>query len=321
MEQFQLYRQHGVVGKLHNFVQAVCCSHKRCELFLSTFTDLAKEDPIWKFVNLQLLQDGGVRWHLVYVMLLRCQELREPIVAFQRKYKQQQRVDKEFSSGDDEGQHYSPVLDALSDDDWLEVDELINFLKVPYDLCKALEGNNSVSGFGSLWQTIVNLQALWQHYNYQSLAIDDDDDSYFATAVKFGLQKLNTYWEKLILDPKYSYYTVATALHPMLRLNWFKSTWRDFDDWHKKAEYSLNKMFDKYSAATSDSQEDEIEAKQQHQRRKLPASYANNPLAAVMQVDLAYFYGNHGSKRRKRENELANYIDDLNEDFNRDDDY
>jgi hypothetical protein len=107
----------------------------------------------------------------------------------------------------------------------------------------------------------------------------------------------------------------------MLRLNWFKSTWRDFDDWHKKAEYSLNKMFDKYSAATSDSQEDEIEAKQQHQRRKLPASYANNPLAAVMQVDLAYFHGNHGSKRRKRENELANYIDDLNEDFNRDDDY
>ena len=80
-------------------------------------------------------------------------------------------------------------------------------------------------------------------------------------------------------------------------------------------------MFDKYSAAVSDSQENEMEAEQQHQRRKLLASYANNPLAAVMQVNLAYFHGNHRSKRRKRENEPANYINDLNKDFNRDDDY
>ena len=72
MDQFRLYRQHGVVGKLHNFVRAVCASHKRRELFLSTFNDLGDEDPTWKFVKLQLLQDGGICWHLVYVMLLRC---------------------------------------------------------------------------------------------------------------------------------------------------------------------------------------------------------------------------------------------------------
>jgi hypothetical protein len=83
-------------------------------------------------------------------MLLHCQELREPIVAFQRKYKQQQRVNKEFSSSNNKGQHYSPVLDALSDNNWLKVDKLINFLKVPYNLYKALEGNNSMSGFSSL---------------------------------------------------------------------------------------------------------------------------------------------------------------------------
>ncbi|KAF2633121.1 hypothetical protein BU25DRAFT_454235 [Macroventuria anomochaeta] len=120
-------------------------------------------------------------------MLLRCQELRKPIVVFQRKYKQQAKTNKEFASGDDAGQHDDPVLDALSDNDWLKVDELIKFLKVPYDLCKALEGNNSVSGFGSLWHTIVNLQALWQHYEACISKFDHDDVSYFATAVELGL--------------------------------------------------------------------------------------------------------------------------------------
>jgi hypothetical protein len=40
-----------------------------------------------------------------------------------------------------------------------------------------------------------------------------------------------------------------------------------------------------------------------------------------MEVDQGYFHGNHGSKRRKRDNELDDYIDDLNEDLNRDEGY
>jgi hypothetical protein len=48
--------------------------------------------------------------------------------------------------------HYNPILDALSEDNWLGVDESIVFLKVPYDICKAPEGSDSVSGFGPLWQ-------------------------------------------------------------------------------------------------------------------------------------------------------------------------
>ena len=100
IEQFRLYRKHGVVGKLHNFVRAVCASHKRRELFLSVFNELGSDDPTWKLVKLQLLLDGGVRWHSVYVMLLRCREVREPIKAFQRKYRQVVKVDKEFGVDD-----------------------------------------------------------------------------------------------------------------------------------------------------------------------------------------------------------------------------
>lgn len=319
MEQFILYRKHGVVGKLHNFVRAVCASHKRREMFQSVFDDLGTEDPTWRFVRLQLLQDGGVRWHSVYVMLLRCQELREPIRAFQRKYRLAVKSDKEFDDDDDSaGSPYNPVLDSLSDDDWLEVNELINFLKVPYDLCKALEGSNNVSGFGSLWQTIVNLQALWKHYNDAVERLDQNDDSYFASAVRFGLEKLNSYWQKLVIDPNTSYYTVATALHPRLRLNWFKSSWKQWPTWQRKADISFRTVFTKYLAA--EIEPDEIQEEQLRQR-KLPASYVNNPLAAITEVDQQYLHGNHGHKRQKRSSQIDEYIDNLNEDLCRDEAY
>jgi hypothetical protein len=85
-------------------------------------------------------------------MLLCCQALRKSVKSFQRKHRQQVKNDKEFVSEDNgEGQHYNPLFDTLSNNNWIEVDELIDFVRVPYDLCKALEGNN-VSGFGSLWQ-------------------------------------------------------------------------------------------------------------------------------------------------------------------------
>ena len=177
-------------------------------------------------------------------MLLCCQALRKPVKSFQRKHRQQVKNDKEFVSEDDgEGQHYNPLFDTLSNNNWIEVDELIDFVRVPYDLCKALEGNN-VSGFGSLWQTVINLQALWQYYSEDASSFDDNDDSYFASALKFGLEKLNTYWKKLIIKPRYSYYTIVTALRPRLCLSWFKSAWLDFDDWQKKADISFHKKFD-----------------------------------------------------------------------------
>ncbi|KAF2621112.1 hypothetical protein BU25DRAFT_324358, partial [Macroventuria anomochaeta] len=69
------------------------------------------------------------------------------------------------------------------------------------------------------------------------------DESYFKSAVKYGLEKLNTYWEKLVIEPTPSFYTISTALHPRLRLNWFKSHWRDYRDWQRKADNSFRTIF------------------------------------------------------------------------------
>jgi hypothetical protein len=59
-------------------------------------------------------------------------------------------------------------------------------------MIKRLEDNNSASGFGSLWQTLTNSQALWALY---STATDRPHCSKcFKYAVSFGLRKLNTYF-------------------------------------------------------------------------------------------------------------------------------
>ncbi|KAJ4390291.1 hypothetical protein N0V91_011422, partial [Didymella pomorum] len=40
-----------------------------------------------------------------------------------------------------------------------------------------------------------------------------------------------------------------------------------------------------------------------------------------MEVDQEYLHGNHGHKRHKRSSQLDEYIDDLNEDLNKDEAY
>jgi hypothetical protein len=59
-EQFRLFRQLGVVSRLHNFVNAVCVSHKHRELFNEVQEEVNNE-LLQSFATLKLRQDGGVQ--------------------------------------------------------------------------------------------------------------------------------------------------------------------------------------------------------------------------------------------------------------------
>jgi hypothetical protein len=83
-------------------------------------------------------------------------------------------------------------------------------------MTKRLKGNNSQSGFGSLWQTLPNLQALWVYY---SDAKERPLSQYIASAVSFRWEMLNSYFHTLIIEPDVSYYSVATLFYLRLRLN------------------------------------------------------------------------------------------------------
>jgi hypothetical protein len=210
-DQFTKFRQLGVVGKLHNFVNAVCSSHKRCKLFQLVQKDANLEDSIYTTSTLQLRQASGVRWHSTYLMLLRCYKLKKTIQSYIKALWVSTTIKVE-----DGGSEYDPHTDALSDLEWDEVEEIVDFLQPAYEMTKRLEGDNCVSGFGSLWQTLPNLQALWAHYDDANKCLHKS--KFFATAVAFGKAKLDHYLDTLILKPDVSLYAVATALNPKLRV-------------------------------------------------------------------------------------------------------
>jgi hypothetical protein len=130
------------------------------------------------------------------------------------------------------------------------------------------------------------------------------------SVVAFGFEKLNTYYNTVILKPDVSYYTVATALHPKLCMNWFKTQWKNFLTWHKKAESSIRRTFKAYV----DDVEEESQQSQQPLpplRRKLPSTNTSTNLyERTTEVDL-YLLTNAKNKRQKRVNQLDEYFDAL----------
>jgi hypothetical protein len=209
LDQFKL----GAVSKLHNFVNAVCASHKRREAFHDMQKQYNKEELIYNFISLQLMQDGSVRWQSVYLMLLCCREFREVIKRFIQKLWPDNNNNNSSNTNASVTNKYDPMANKLTDEEWDEVEKLVNFLQALYEMTKRLEGNLSSSGFGSIWQILINLQALGAMYTNQ---IERPHNKFIVAAIKFGRKKLYTYFNKLLMQPKVSFYAVALTLHPKL---------------------------------------------------------------------------------------------------------
>lgn len=123
VDQFKLYKERGVVSKLHNFINAVCASYKRREAF-KRCQQLSDDDELWEHFTLNLVQAEGVRWHSTYLMLLCCRELRGAIRVYQREIRasdtrQVSEIDKAAAEALDE---------RITEDDWDKVNRLIDFL-------------------------------------------------------------------------------------------------------------------------------------------------------------------------------------------------
>jgi hypothetical protein len=179
-------------------------------------------------------------------MLLCCLELKEHINCFIRRLGGHEASNNNL--------HYSPPTHTVTEDAWEDVKALVDFLEAPYQMTKWLEGNNSGNGFGSLWQTLLNLQALWIHFKE---ARKQENSEFMANAVALGFEKFNTYFTTLIYEPDVSYYTVATALNSVPYLSWFQTQWKHYPQWVTKAQNLLKKVFDDYvkqDAAANDNE-------------------------------------------------------------------
>ncbi|KAK7179410.1 hypothetical protein PSPO01_14565 [Paraphaeosphaeria sporulosa] len=90
-----MFRARGAVGKLHKIQR-----------------DVLDRDKLFSFSTLNLIMDGGIRWHSVYLMLLRCLDLRDSI----RRFFKLARADSSTTDG-----KYNRTVDSLTDDEWDEI--------------------------------------------------------------------------------------------------------------------------------------------------------------------------------------------------------
>jgi hypothetical protein len=249
-------------------VNAVCAFYKHRELFSSVQLGVNNE-LLYSFNTLELCQDGSVCWNSVYLKLLCCLEPKEHINRFIRRHSSHEASDNNLN--------YSSLTNAITEDAWDDIKALLNFLEAPYQMTKRLEGNNSSNGFGSLWQTLPNLQALWVHFEE---ARKQENSEFMANAVTLGFKKLNTYFITLIYEPDISYYTITTALNSALSLNWFLAQWKHYPQWVTKAQKLLKKVFDDYVKQNAASDNDKLREPPSSQR-KLPASDLYSRATAV----------------------------------------
>ena len=146
---------------------------------------------------------------------------------------------------------------------------------------------------------------------------DEPDDSFIKNAVKFGIEKLTTYWTKILIEPSPSYYAIATILHPSLRLAWFKDHWRNHPIYYRKAETSMKKIFKAYFD-TEDEQEEVIETPPT--RRKVPGGNIHEEkFRRTMSVDVSILIGDRGYKKARRANKLKLYYGAFREDLLKED--
>ncbi|KNG46888.1 transposase-like protein [Stemphylium lycopersici] len=201
-------------------------------------------------------------------------ELRNPITRFMRRLQQRhsQRLDDE----------YNPLTDEFSSEECEGVQQLVDFLQAPMEMTKRLDGNNSASGFGSLGQTITNLQALWKLYSSIKAGFNDLDNSnsdYCIAAVKHSLEKLSSYFGKLIMEPE-------------------------------RAKDSANRDFEQYIAKEMDDDDTALPLP----RLNVPGGNADL-YSQTMAVDLMFFTGSKPHKCQKRTTQLEEYSDHLRDDL------
>jgi hypothetical protein len=93
------------------------------------------------------------------------------------------------------------------------------------------------------------------------------------------------------MQPNISFYAIATALHPKLRLTWFKAHWKNFPRWYRKAEALFRAAFKAYSKA-----EVEVEELRPPLRRKLSGS-ESDLYTQTMSVDLILMQRTNGRSK------------------------
>jgi hypothetical protein len=204
---FNIWREQGAIGKLHNIVYYITRSEKRRRAFEAA----QKVDS--SDLTLQLVRDIGVRWNSTFAMIQRARRLQEALHLYCKQWRQ------------DRNESYDLRRDMLDAQDQAELEHFELLLK-PFDRAtRRAEGNAITSSYGALWEVIPIMDYLFntlkKHADevLESPHIFSDHYSHYSHCINYGFLKLQEYCTKIDDSRPYS---AATALNPDMRFSYFE---------------------------------------------------------------------------------------------------
>ncbi|OWT42457.1 hypothetical protein VFPPC_18512 [Pochonia chlamydosporia 170] len=196
------WRKAGPLGKLHNIVVFIRCSPQR----IQRFKEISDKKG--------LLRDNDTRWNSKYYMTARAIELADQIDYFCSKEKDLK-------------------LDSLSEQDWVELRKVCNFLKSFADATKATEGHAH-----TIDRTLPIMDFLLS--KFEAARIEYGNDAFMAPCVEAGWAKLDAYYT---LTERSSAYVAAIVLSPHRKWHYFDVAWEDHPEWIESSKTAVEGLW------------------------------------------------------------------------------
>jgi hypothetical protein len=162
--------------------------------------------------------------------------------------------------------------DILSNDDWLELSEILQLLTPVKKAQKVVQSAGSY--YGSLWLALASLEFLLDTLETAKQKYQHLPNTHLKAMINLGWKKLRKYY---VLSDKTAAYRAAIALHPHYKMRWFKRNWSDMTDdktgesWVELAREAIEGLYEEYERRYSDSEAAAIAAlrKQQDSQKEL----------------------------------------------------
>ena len=233
LAKLKAWRKKGPIGKLHIVVRHARASPKRREYFKKKQTEATPD--LERFYSLVL--DRGIKWNSTCDMLERSFKLKDAIELYQAQYR----------NDNDE-----PIAeqDLLTNDDWLELRELLEILKPLKQVSLELQHDGKDCNRGSLWQSLSAIDYLMTKLEALKVKQRYLPDTHFKAAVNLGWKKLDEYYE---LSDKTPAYRAAIFIHPAKKLAWFEAKWTAMHPtWITKAKKAIYSLYSEYKRRYAD---------------------------------------------------------------------
>jgi hypothetical protein len=256
-QQFEIWRKHSFIGKLHNFCVWINRSDQRRELLKKYIAQAYQGTDIERLYT-RVLVDGGIRWNSVYKMIKRAFRLRNAIDLFFHNYRH---------PADDRG--YDILEDELSQQDWIDLQHFLDILKPFHDLTKRMEGRANRPGLegshGSLYETLEAMDVLFKKLREAGDYVFNhatEVSSYYSTSIDTARIKLEEYFGLTDETPAYR---VAVALHPANKFTYFELEWAHQKRWITEAKKVVQDVYTEYEAAANEEAEAEAVVRQEEE--------------------------------------------------------